>query len=400
MQPTVFVRTGNDRRPVTLEDTKLSQGGVGAVYRTLDMPGALLKVYHRNSNISQFDRTKIEAMLDRPPANLDARVNGQRLPQFAWPSHLLEDAQGNGIGFVMPEARNITRFSALLMRSELDLQHISLNDRSLPTRLALARNLAGMVASLHEQQHFIVDLKPENIVVFRDTGVLCMVDCDGMHITGRNGHRFPATAFTSGYLMPEVLHTNQAPDTISNDHQDRFALAVILFKLCQQYTDLHPYQGIRQFQADDNTLDFNVRNNLYAYSIQENPRIKPSPASTHDCWDTATRKMFDRAFMAPRPEDRPSASEWRSHFHSIIESQTALQRCTQHPNEVTHIHFRGKPCPECRIGSSALRIIPVPLKQLHSSGNLLPPPNPSNLKWLWLIIALAVIGFLLLLAAD
>lgn len=345
-QDTVFIVKGNSRRAVKLAGKPLSQGGVGAVFKTPDVPGALIKIYHRSSAISQFERPKIQAMINKPPTPLSIRHDKREFPIFAWPSHIIEDHKQEGIGFAMPEAGNAVRLSAFLMRSELDIQNISANDRSLPTRIQIARNLASAIASLHKQQHYIIDMKPENIMVFRDTGLVCIIDCDGMCISSST-RRYAATAFTPGYLMPEVMRNNQDPRGLQTDHQDRFSLAVILFQLCQQHNGVHPYQGKLQIPVSDNSIDYNVKEGLYAYGLAPDRRIMPSPMSTHDCWEKSTLELFDRAFSAQRPSKRPSAAEWRDHFDSL--THIGYQRCQKLPDEVTHIHFKEKACPECRI---------------------------------------------------
>ncbi len=97
-------------------------------------------------------------------------------------------------------------------------------------RLFAAQNAASMVTELHRLGHYVIDLKPQNLSVYKDNMYVAVVDCDGLSIDGGDGRRFPGHQFTDGYRCPEGARNNLEPSALG-EQQDRFALAVVLFQL-------------------------------------------------------------------------------------------------------------------------------------------------------------------------
>lgn len=354
------------RTTIQLDGSAIKSGGEGDIFRVAARPGYLAKIYHGRNTSSRFNRRKTEAMIARPPERMSNSISGTTLPLFAWPTHVIEDASGQGVGFLMPEIptdRAVTL--SKYMSRQLANRHLSEDDRSLPRRFQLCRNLAAAIAELHRQHHYFVDLKPENIFMFKDTGIVCLIDNDGFSIDGGGGERFPAQTYTSQYLAPELLRNNIPPANISDDFQDRFALAALMFQILDN--GLHPFQGTPQIQTEDWNIDYCVRNGYYPHGLKPNPAIAPSAASVHDCWDLATRTLFDRAFAGSQPSDRPTAAEWRNHFEQYAQANGRFERCALEPKLVTHIRLAGKDCPECRL-ADLIRQPPLPS----------PPPEPPE----------------------
>ena len=369
---------------INLAGPAIKSGGEGDIFRVAEYSGCLAKIYHGRNSSSRFDRSKIEAMIARPPEKMSSLFNGTTLPLFAWPTHIIEDSHGNGVGFLMPEIptdRAVTL--SKYMSRQMAERYLSEDDRSLPRRFQLCRNLAAAIAELHRQNHFFVDLKPDNIFMFKDTGIICLIDNDGFSIDAENNKRYPAKTYTSQYLAPELLKNGSLPSSVVNDWQDRFALAALMFQILNN--GLHPFQGVPLIDSDEWNIDFCVRNGYYPHGIHPNAAIRPTESSVHDCWEQPTRALFDRAFASAQPDKRPTSTEWREHLDTFLHSKSKFIRCTNKPRMVTHIHIAGTECPECRVPD-----IPLPLP-LPPSGNGLPPPDPSNRKWLYLIFAIAIL---------
>ncbi|MBB1634104.1 hypothetical protein [Cupriavidus sp. UME77] len=80
--------------------------------------------------------------------------------QIAWPQAPLLDARGRFIGFAMP---------VLDIQQTAELEEILLERQAraagLPTglgaKITLSANLSGVIAALHQQHHYVVDLKPQ-----------------------------------------------------------------------------------------------------------------------------------------------------------------------------------------------------------------------------------------------
>lgn len=392
----LYLCSQGGRTAIRLAGAAIKSGGEGDIFRIEDYAGCLAKIYHGRNTSSRFNRDKIEAMIARPPEHMTASAGTLDLPLFAWPTHVIENASGQGIGFLMPEIptdRAVTL--AKYMSRQSGIRYLSDEDRSLPRRYQLCRNLAAAIGELHRQHHYFVDLKPENIFMFKDTGIICLIDNDGFSIDAGNGTRFAAQTYTSQYLAPELLRKNLSPSSITNDSQDRFALAALMFQILNN--GLHPFQGVPLIETEDWNVDYCVRNGFYPCGLQPNPSIRPSEASVHDCWEQSTRLLFDRAFTGAHPEGRPTAVEWRNHLNAFVLSTDKFIRCEREPSKVLHIHLGGLPCPECRLTD----LVPEhPMGGPAIDGIEVPPPDPNNRKWLYMMLGIAVFIILTLLAVE
>lgn len=386
-----FILENGARLPIAL-DAQLWRGGEGAIRSIRERPDQVAKIIHPGHG--RFSREKIEAMIASPPEHLSQNAGDEDLPVFAWPTALVEDEPGQAIGFVM---QRIDRERAVTLEKYMTrlsaAQALSENDRSLNRRMQVCRNLAAAIAELHRQAHFIVDLKPANVLMFKDTCVVCLIDNDSFSIGARDGSRFTASAYSQEYLSPELLRGNLTPESVINDWQDRFALAVVMFQILNN--GIHPFQGVPGIEVDSWNTDFCVRQRYYPYGRTPCPESGPVKASTHDCWDDQTRALFDRTFTAQRPSQRVSAAEWRDHFDRLVRSTDSFRRCGRHPNEVTHIHVVGRDCPECRFDALAAQIPsaalpPVPVFSTTEAAPILPPVKPGKHGWLYGILAAGV----------
>ena len=71
-----------------------------------------------------------------------------------------------------------------------------------------------------------------------------MFDCDGFSIQGEQA-RFPAEFVSEEYIYPEGM-AQSCEDM--GEEQDKFALAVIIFKLLNN--GIHPFSGVAKKNAD------------------------------------------------------------------------------------------------------------------------------------------------------
>lgn len=309
-------------------------GGAGRICAVAGDPAAVVKLYHEPAAAGHY-KPKILAMLARPPDLPAIEEGGRRYIQIAWPSAIVEDASGGFLGFTMP-------FIDLGRADSLDTLLIKAlrRHRGLPEnyayRLFAAQNAASMVTELHRLGHYVIDLKPQNLSVYKDNMYVAVVDCDGLSIDGGDGRRFPGHQFTDGYRCPEGARNNLEPSALG-EQQDRFALAVVLFQLLNN--GVHPFQGVpRRRGANLGTEQDRINAGLYAYGPSRNRLQGPSPASIHGYLEDATLALFRRAFESGY---RPSAREWRDHLRQLIEG---LVRCPANPAE--HAHF-SKGCGLC-----------------------------------------------------
>lgn len=339
----------NGRQAIRLEQPPIGSGGEGDIHRVVGEAGTVAKVYHTRMGATHASRAKLTRMLSQPPRHLTVSVKDVVRPVFSWPTHIIDDAHGNVAGFLMQEVPASESFALTRYLSHRLRTSLSDNDRSLTTRVRICCNLAAVVADLHRQGHFVIDLKPDNIRVYKDTGVVCLLDNDGFSVAGADGHaRHPASAITEDYKAREIVSGQLAIEDILDDRTDRYALAVLLFQVLNN--GQHPYQGKPLMRTDQWNISFCVANGLYPYGSKPHPEVAPSPASLHDCLLLGTLSMFERALAGP-PALRPTAAQWAAHFEGLLSAKGRFVPCALVPRDVAHIHFAGMPCPTCRMES-------------------------------------------------
>ncbi|MCP3025308.1 hypothetical protein, partial [Cupriavidus basilensis] len=204
----------------------VKSGGAGSVFLLAEAPAQVAKLYHDHMDLASYQR-KIDAMLRLSPELPDQVENGKCYVQIAWPQAPLQNGRGRFIGFAMP-VLDIQHTAEL----EEVLQERQARAAGLPTglgaKITLAANLSGVIAALHQQHHYVVDLKPVNLRFYRDSLYIAMLDCDGFSIQGES-ERFAAQQFTADYLAPELQDGGLT--AAGEEAQDRFALAVVIFQL-------------------------------------------------------------------------------------------------------------------------------------------------------------------------
>ncbi len=323
------------------ESDKLGSGATATVYKAKYRGKSVAaKIY---DNAGQVNASKLAAMLENPPGSIFRQINGRDYPQLAWPQYMLNDS-GSAAGYLMPMVNVTQSFSLDHYYDRTLFRRLrSRNEGALSFKLEIARNLTNLVADLHRHGHHFIDVKPQNIRVFRRTHYVVLLDCDGFSISGRS-ERYPAELISTDYISPEATKMKMCPADMG-EPQDCYALAVLLFQLLNGGT--HPYQGILKWpRKTANTNDEKAAAGLYPHGIKENALILPRPQSVHRLWDDETRRLFDRAFIRSSSKVRPTAKQWANHFNTLIKNK-ALTDCAEVPKDVDHIRFRGKDCPAC-----------------------------------------------------
>ena len=329
------VRTGDGRR-LTLA-RMLKSGGAGSVYLLGEDARSVAKIYHADIDVALYER-KLAAMLELSPQLPELDEGGRRYVQIAWPQSPLRDDRGRFLGFLMP-AVDVAATSEL----ELVMQERQARAAKLPTglgaKITLAANLAAVIAELHRQHHYVVDMKPVNLRFYPRSLYMAMLDCDGFSIQG-HGERFPAPQYTIDYLAPE-FHAHGITAT-GEEQQDRFALAVIVFQLLN--FGIHPYSGRPASDRVPTDIPGRIAGNWYAYGLRANVGIAANPGSGHAAMPADLRQMFDRAFALGRSL-RPSAAEWSDLLRSYAKRST--QRLAVCGKQAAHQHFSGQTCAAC-----------------------------------------------------
>lgn len=312
----------------------INKGGAeGKIYINANNKKYVAKIFH-NKQKSSAIRKKLEAMLHNPPVFPPAMKDGEKYVQIAWPEAILEDDKSFCVGYLMPlidmkKAVSLDHLLQKAIRKKLNLSE------KYAYRIYAAYNLASMVTALHKSGHYIVDLKPSNVYVYKDTMMIAMLDCDGFSIKGEYNNRFPAEFVSEEYIYPEGIELGCDE---MGEEQDKFALAVIIFKLLNN--GIHPFSGVpRKTDAVMLTIQERIEQYKYAYGLWPDSYQAPHPYSIHEYFDKRTLALFERAFV--KGQKRPTAKEWKDHIWTLLHS---LKKCKKDYN---HVYFTSKGCGLC-----------------------------------------------------
>jgi DNA-binding helix-hairpin-helix protein with protein kinase domain len=326
--------SGGVRRAIRIDpQDPLGSGGEGSVHAVLHAPHSVVKMFARPDAQRQ---AKIAAMIATPPAG----GTGRRA-RLAWPEALVTDTTGRFLGFLMPRV-DMRRCHPLdwhllaTQRKALGLRGDSATDYGF--RLAIARNLAAVLAGVHAAGHALVDLKPPNILVDRDHGTVTIVDCDGACIAGQD-RIHPAVVATEEYLAPEFHGRVRDAD----GRQDRFALAMIVFRLLND--GLYPMNGT---PLDPEAPASNV-GRIKAGLLTVNPaaRMVPHARSIQHHLADETLHLLRRGLSASAIL-RPTPGDWQAHLEWLL-------RLARPCRSGRHVAL-PKGCPWC--GEAPVRSMP------------------------------------------
>lgn len=311
----------------------LNKGGAaGKIFKDLSHENSVAKIYHEREK-SETNRKKLEAMLQNRPNIPSIENEGKNYIQIAWPTALLEDSQGYCVGYLMPlidtnEAISLDHLMQKAVRKKLGLSERYID------RVFAAYNITSVVAALHDCGHYIVDLKPANVSVYKSTMLVALFDCDGFSIKGEQGNRYPAEYVSEEYIYPEGK-TETCEQM--GEEQDKFALAAIIFRLLNE--GIHPFAGMPRQNEDMLSIQERIFQYHYAYGMWPDSYQAPNPNSIHEFFDTETLNLFERAFG--KGNNRPTAIEWQNRLEYILKN---LKRCKKNHD---HAYFTPKGCGLC-----------------------------------------------------
>lgn len=351
----------------------VAAGTFGEVFKLEGKRRGQVVKHYPNPATARESEPKIRWMAGTRPPLLSSEHQGKTYFQLAWPLELTFDKQGAFAGFTMPEI-DLSASVGL----EWIMEKSGRKDKKVPEdyrfRLHIARNLAALFDSLHKVGVCVIDVKPDNIQFYRETGFICLLDCDSFIPTDRNQPSVGA-ACTPGYILPEA---KRASGTYAADEyreeQDRFALAVLIFRLMNE--GLNPFTGkITDAALQKAGLEPQQRidRGLYPYGLKPDRRVKPAFQSRHAAFADDTRKLFDRAFAS---RQRPTAREWADHLGSFVDAgSTRLVKCSAKPGE--HVHF-GKGCGFCAADKALADLASKRAKAKAAAANAAKPsPKPA-----------------------
>ncbi|MFM5889777.1 MAG: protein kinase domain-containing protein, partial [Dolichospermum sp.] len=173
-------------------------------------------------------------MIDNSPTEPNSHLGHV---SFAWPKSVLKNAQGNFVGFLMPEIKGGKELIDVYNPQRRKQLKLEIDWRFLHTT---ALNIASIIAALHEAGYVLGDIKPQNILV-NNRALPSIIDTDSFQIKNpRNSKVYRCLVGSEGYTPPELMGKDF--DIIEQTEvHDRFRLGVIIYQLL--FGGNSPFQG-------------------------------------------------------------------------------------------------------------------------------------------------------------
>ncbi len=281
---------GNDGTSY-IPSRQLGRGGEGTVYDLQSHTGLVAKIY--NEPPSQQLQHKLQRMVAIRSIHLDRYA--------AWPSHILQDFDGNMVGFVM---RNLSGYVPLHhVFSPMDRKKM-FPDKGYNFLVHVARNLATAFFRLHEAGLVVGDVNEGNILVSAN-GMVAFIDCDSFQVQDGNTY-FYCEVGVPRYTPPELLRRKSFEKVVRTTNTDCFSMAVLLFQLL--FLGRHPFAG-RNTSSADMDEETAIRLGHFAYSLTtEKRKLTPPPDSLSFAdMPPEVKALFHQAFETA---ERPTPQQW------------------------------------------------------------------------------------------
>jgi DNA-binding helix-hairpin-helix protein with protein kinase domain len=310
---------------------KLGAGGEGVVFRIVEEPASVAKIYSEPLDARQV--AKLQAMVAAGDDPL-RRV-------AAWPTAMLYSG-ARPVGFTMPLLAAQRPLHELLGPRS---RHELFPSANWSFLIHTARNLARAFVVLHERDVVVGDVNSNNIVVCGDSTAR-LIDCDSFQFPAP-GALFRCNVGVADYQPPELQHANFAGVDRRPEH-DRFGLAVVIFQLL--FVGKHPFAGILPPDVPgDGAIGANIAARRYFYSAEARRRgLRPPPGSpTLAALTPEIAALFAHAFTGEAAR-RPSPGEWEI---ALDDLERRVVRCARDP---IHRHLRDRHCPWCSLAKRGL----------------------------------------------
>jgi WD40 repeat protein len=277
---------------------EIANSGEAKVWRT-NQNGYLAKIYHSPTS----ERVqKLAVMIDHPPTEPNSHLHHV---SFAWPKSALKNAQGDCVGFLMPEIKDGKELIDVYNPRRRQTLKLEINWRFLHTT---ALNIVSIIEALHAAGYVLGDIKPQNILV-NNRALPSIIDTDSFQVKNpKNGKVYRCLVGSEGYTPPELMGKDFASIEQTEVH-DRFRLGVIIYQLL--FGGNNPFQGKWTGVGETPEPDEIIRRGLWLYSA--NSLIEPVPRTipmiiVHP----AIRECFLKCFNDghKNPNFRPTAREW------------------------------------------------------------------------------------------
>jgi WD40 repeat protein/serine/threonine protein kinase len=290
------LRAAMSDRPITLTQ-KIASSGEGTVWTT-SFPGFLAKLYHQPTR-DRIDKLKV--MIAHPPQN---PMRHHHHVTFAWPQDLLVDAQGQALGFLMPEIVDGVKLSLIYNPKLRSRKAPRFNWYYLHTA---ALNFALALKSLHEEGYVVGDVKPQNLLV-NNRALISVIDTDSFQVRDPLTQTLYRCLVGSEGFTPVELLGKELSTLDQQEVHDRFRLGVMVYLLL--FGD-QPFKGKWVGRGDSPQPSELIRQGSWPYA--PNSLVQPGPNTIPlSVIHPQLQVCFQRCFTAGHrnPQDRPSAQDW------------------------------------------------------------------------------------------
>ena len=351
-----------ERKAYELCADTLGEGGESKIYHVQGDPSVCAKIY---KTVKPEQEAKLRAMVNE---RFNGVVDGHLL--IAWPQHLLYDGNGNFVGYLMPFQKGSPLF--MVNRPE-ERDSVFRTPYDWGYAVAVAYNIASIVAHTHEMGYVVGDMNNANFLV-DDNGIVTIIDVDSFEFTDKTGHHFRCGVGLPEFVAPELQGRNLSKNnfTIATDN---FALAVHIFILL---TGAHPFAAALQTEGKPSLpfgdQIFNVTYGISPWYRDDVEGISIPPYALElGALPAKVRTAFRQTFsynektIQQNISQRVDASIWKQLLYDLYQRRSTFEHCRINPAHV-YLPRHTVGCPFCRIDQRIQAIL---------SGKQVVVPGPS-----------------------
>jgi hypothetical protein len=346
-------------REITLEGPLLARGEEASVYPVPECPALAARIYHLPT---AEHAGKLAALLAAPPVG----HAGTGHVALAWPvERLLEPgAEGRVVGYLMPRLEPAP-FLWEVCNPAVRLQVYP--QFHYGRLLRAARNLAGVVCTLHQSGYVLGNLNEANVVV-TPQALVTLLDVDSFQVSAGGGV-YRCRVSRPEYTPPELQGAPAAEAERRPEH-DAFALAVLIFQLLMQ--GAHPFAGASTDGGATASIPGRIAAGFWPYAWERPGPCGPAPhAPPWSVLPPAVAELLRCCFEDARadPSLRPSTARWQQ---ALEEAENELTTCT---DNAQHLYARGLDvCPWCVLARQQGRDPFPPPEEARAPREEAPPP--------------------------
>ncbi|MBW4688671.1 MAG: hypothetical protein KME40_27195 [Komarekiella atlantica HA4396-MV6] len=319
---TVLTCASTGKSITLLGEPKIS--GEAKVWQT-NHNGYLAKIYHSQT---PEHVQKLAVMIAHRPKEPNSHLNHI---SFAWPKSVLKDAQGDCVGFLMPEIKQAKELIDVYNPSKRKALKLDVDWRFLHTT---ALNIASIIEAIHISGYVLGDIKQQNILV-NDRALPSIIDTDSFQVRNpKNSKVYRCLVGSEGYTPPELIDKDFA-STDQTEVHDRFRLAVIIYELL--FGGDKPFAGEWKGSGENPELNERIRRGLWLYA--PNSLIQPVARTIpFEIVHPEVQRCFLRCFNDGYKNSnlRPTAGDWVKALRLAVNELTICGKVDSHYYSRTH----------------------------------------------------------------